>query len=191
MTIIGYMRVSTHHQKFDSQEKALINYGIDQLYKEFESGKKNKRPQLTKALEALKPGDTFVIFKLDRLARGTQQLLQLLEEFNQRDINFISIQNNIDTSTPMGRFFFTVMSAFSEMEAELIRERVLAGLDAAKENGAVLGRPSRTKEVEKAIKLYQETDLTVAEISKKCRISIPAIYHNLKKRGISCRHASA
>lgn len=191
MTTIGYMRVSTQHQKFDSQEKALRSYGIDKLYQEFESGRKTSRVELNNALSALKPGDTFVIFKLDRLARGTQQLLQLLEDFEKRQINFVSIQNNINTSTAMGRFFFTVMSAFAEMEAELIRERVMAGLDAAKEKGTVLGRPTRTKEVEKAIKLYQETTLSTVEIAKICRISSPTIYHNLRKRGIPCRNVNA
>lgn len=188
MTIIGYMRVSTHHQKFDSQLKALSDYGVDQLYQEYESGRKTKRTELTKALDTLKPGDTFVIFKLDRLARGTKQLLQLLENFDKNNIQFVSIQNNIDTSTPMGKFFFTVMSAFSEMEAELIRERVLAGLDAARENGKTLGRPVHTKKAEQAIRLYVETNLSLKEISRICNISISNIYAHLNKRNVPRRH---
>ena len=184
MTTIGYMRVSTHQQKFDSQQKALEAYGVDCLFKEYESGRKATRTELTKALAALKPGDTFVIFKLDRLARGTQQLLRILEDFEKREINFVSIQNNIDTSTPMGRFFFTIMSAFAEMEAELIRERVMAGLDAARENGKSLGRPTRTTEVNQALKMYQETNLPVAEISRLCDISVPSIYYHLKKQDV-------
>ncbi|WP_314060949.1 recombinase family protein [uncultured Vagococcus sp.] len=184
MTTIGYMRVSTHQQKFDSQQKALEEYGVDQLFSEYESGRKTTRVELEKALDALKPGDTFVIFKLDRLARGTQQLLRLLEDFEKRDINFVSIQNNIDTSTAMGRFFFTVMSAFAEMEAELIRERVMAGLDAARENGKILGRPIREKEVQHALKLYQETSMTVAEISKASNVSVPTIYYHLNKQQV-------
>lgn len=186
MTIatIGYMRVSTHQQKFDSQQKALEEYGVDILFKEYESGRKVVRVELDKALKALKPGDTFVIFKLDRLARGTQQLLHLLEDFEKRDINFVSIQNNIDTSTAMGRFFFTVMSAFAEMEAELIRERVMAGLDAARENGKILGRPTRQKEVQHALRLYQETTMTVAEISKVCDVSVANLYYHLNKENV-------
>lgn len=184
MTTIGYMRVSTHQQKFDSQQKALEEYGVDQLFSEYESGRKATRTELDNALNSLKPGDTFVIFKLDRLARGTQQLLHLLEDFQKRDINFVSIQNNIDTSTAMGRFFFTVMSAFAEMEAELIRERVMAGLDAARENGKILGRPIREKEVQHALKLYQETQLTVAEISHISNVSVPTIYYHLNKQQV-------
>lgn len=154
MTVIGYMRVSTHQQKFDSQQKALEKYGVDFIYKERESGRKNSRNELNKVLEQLKSGDTLVIFKLDRLSRGTKQLLSLLEEFDRRNIHFVSIQNNIDTTTAMGRFFFTVMGAFAEMEAELIRERVIAGLEAARENGKQLGRPPRTKEIHQALDLY-------------------------------------
>lgn len=182
MTTIGYMRVSTHQQKFDSQQKALEKYGVDKLFKEHESGRKVIRIELEKALSALEPGDTFVIFKLDRLARGTQQLLRLLEEFQERNINFVSIQNNIDTSTAMGRFFFTVMSGFAEMEAELIRERVISGLDAARENGKTLGRPMREKEVNHALKLYQESQMTVHDISKVSNVSIGSLYYHLNKQ---------
>lgn len=187
MTTIGYMRVSTQHQKFDSQKKALEKYGVDFIFQEYESGRKQERSQLNEALNKLKPGDTFVIYKLDRLARNTKQLLQLSEFFEQQQIHFVSIDNNIDTSTPMGRFFFTVMGAFAEMEAELIRERVIAGLDAARENGKTLGRPSRTKAVTKALKLYQETDLPVSLIARKCRLSIPTVYNHLHKQGIPKR----
>lgn len=181
---IGYMRVSTQQQKFDSQQTALEKYGVDYIFKEHESGRKQTRTELDRALAVLEPGDTFVIFKLDRLARGTKQLLHLLEEFEQREIHFVSLQNNIDTSTPMGRFFFTIMSAFSEMEAELIRDRVLAGLESAKENGKTLGRPTKTKEINLALKMYQETSLPVAEIARMAKISVPNLYYHLNKENV-------
>ncbi|ALS01710.1 resolvase [Enterococcus silesiacus] len=184
MAVIGYMRVSTHYQKFDSQQQALEDYGVDKIFKEYESGRKSFRNELNKALNILQPGDTFVIFKLDRLARGTKQLLVLLERFNEQNINFVSIENNIDTSTPMGRFFFTIMGAFAEMEAELIRERVLAGLSAAKKNGVVLGRPPLVNQVNEALELYHNTDISTEEISKRCGISISTIYHHLRKEGV-------
>lgn len=184
MTVIGYMRVSTHQQKFYSQQKALERYGVDFIYKERESGRKTSRSELNKVLSRLKSGDTLVIFKLDRLSRGTKQLLSLLEEFDRRNIHFVSIQNNIDTTTAMGRFFFTVMGAFAEMEAELIRERVMAGLDAARENGTQLGRPPRTKEVNEALRLYTNSDLSVPEIAKKCNVSVPTVYNHIKKQNV-------
>lgn len=184
MATIGYMRVSTQYQKFDSQEQALQEYGVDMIFKEHESGRKNCRTELKKAMAILQPGDTFVIFKLDRLARNTKQLLVLLERFNEQNINFVSIENNIDTSTPMGRFFFTIMGAFAEMEAELIRERIMAGLTAAKKKGVTLGRPPLVNQVNEAIDMYHNTDLTTDEISKHCGIAASTIYYHLKKDGV-------
>ncbi len=105
MAIIGYMRISTAHQKFDSQEQALKKFGVNKLYQEQDSGRNPHRLVLKQVLKKLKKGDTLVIFKLDRLARSTKQLLHLLEDFDKRGIHFVSIQNNIDTSTPMGKFF--------------------------------------------------------------------------------------
>ena len=191
MAIIGYMRVSTTHQKFDSQKTALEQYGVDRIYKEFESGTKKNRSELNKALASLEPGDTFVIFKLDRLARTTKQLLHLLEDFEKREIHFVSIQNHIDTSTPMGKFFFTVMGAFAEMEAALIRERVVAGLEAARENGKVLGHPTREVAANKAVELYTTTDMTVAEIAKQCDISVPTLYNYLNEYKIPKKYPTA
>lgn len=187
MKVIGYARVSTIHQQLDSQLNALKNYGCSKIYTEYDSGRKTDRKELKRALKALNKGDTFVIFKLDRLSRGTKHLLILMEEFNEREINFISIQNNIDTSTSMGKFFFTIMSAFAEMEAELIRERVLSGLEAAKANGKTLGRPVVNKNIDEVISDYLNTSLSVVDIAKKHRISRPTVYSYLDRRKIQRR----
>ncbi|MGC2990375.1 recombinase family protein [Enterococcus faecalis] len=187
MKTIGYARVSTAHQQLDSQLNALKQYGCTKIYTEFDSGRNTQRKELINALNDLEPGDTFVIFKLDRLSRGTKHLLGLMEEFNDRNIHFISIQNNIDTSTSMGKFFFTIMSAFAEMEAELIRERVLSGLDAAKAKGKVLGRPVENKNIDEVIKDYLNTNLSVVEIAKKYNISRPTVYNYLQRKKVPKR----
>lgn len=187
MAIIGYARVSTNNQKLDSQIEALKNYGVSKIYKEFDSGRKPDRLILEKMLSELSSGDTLVIFKLDRLARGTQHLLALLEDFNKRNINFVSIQNHIDTTTPMGRLIFTIMSAFAEMEAELIRERVLAGLEAARIRGVKLGRPSHKDKIDKAIQLYLTTEQNITEITSICDVSITTLYRHLKEQKIPLR----
>lgn len=187
MAIIGYARVSTNHQKLDSQIEALHEYGVDKIYQEYDSGRNKNRLVLEEMLNQLQPGDTLVIFKLDRLARGTQHLLRLLEDFEERKINFISIQNNIDTTTAMGKLIFTIMGAFAEMEAELIRERVLAGLKTAKNNGVTLGRPSETTKIDKAIELYCHTELTTKEIVENSELSIATLYRHLDKRNIPLR----
>ncbi|WP_270281574.1 recombinase family protein [Enterococcus faecalis] len=187
MKIVGYARVSTPHQQLDSQIYALKSFGCDIIFKEYESGRLNNRSQLSQALESLSPGDTFVIFKLDRLSRGTKHLLSLMEFFNENQINFISIQNNIDTSTSIGKFFFTIMSAFAEMEADLIRERVISGLQAAKENGVTLGRPVKNKNIEQVIDQYLYTDKSITQISIENDISRPTVYRYLKTRNVPLR----
>ncbi|EAD0738656.1 recombinase family protein [Listeria monocytogenes] len=108
-----------------------------------------------------------------------------MEHFNDRDINFISIQNNIDTSTSMGKFFFTIMSAFAEIEAELIRERVLSGMDAAKAKGKVLGRPVENKYIYEVINDYLNTNLSIVELAKKYNISRPTVYNYLQRKRYS------
>lgn len=110
-----------------------------------------------------------------------------MEFFNEAEINFVSIQNNIDTSTSMGKFFFTIMSAFAEMEAELIRERVLSGLEAAKEKGITLGRPIENKNLKTVIDQYMNTDLSITEIAKLNQISRPTVYNYLKRENIPKR----
>lgn len=159
---------------------ALKKYGCTKIYMETDSGRNKKRTELQKAINSLDRGDTLVIYKLDRLSRGTKHLLTLMEEFEKKGINFISLENNIDTSTSMGKFFFTIMSAFAEMEANLIRERVLSGVAAARAKGKVLGRPAQNKNIENVIKLYTETDLSISKIAEKNDISRPTVYRYLK-----------
>ncbi|EMW5328263.1 recombinase family protein [Enterococcus faecalis] len=187
MAIIGYARVSTTYQQLDSQLLALNKFGCEKIYTEVESGRNTQRSVLSKVIKRLKEGDTFVIFKLDRLSRGTKHLLELMDYFQKKGIHFISIQNNIDTSTSIGRFFFTIMGAFAEMEAELIRERVLAGLDAAKQNGKTLCRPAVNKNIELVLQLYQETDLSIQKIAQAASVSRPTVYRYLRKKNIPLR----
>ncbi|WP_314060977.1 recombinase family protein [uncultured Vagococcus sp.] len=187
MAIIGYARVSTTHQKLDSQLEALQEYGVDKIYQEYDSGRNKNRVVLEEVLGQLQPGDTLVIFKLDRLARGTQHLLKLLEDFEERHINFVSIQNHIDTTTPMGKLIFTIMGAFAEMEAALIRERVLAGLKTARTKGVKLGRPSVTEQINEAIELYTGSELTTKEIVERSGVSVTTLYRHINKRQLPLR----
>lgn len=187
MAIIGYARVSTTHQKLDTQLVAFEEYGVDTIYKEYESGRKKNRPVLEQLLKELAPGDTLVILKLDRLARGTQHLLKLLDFFETHNINFVSIDNHIDTSTPMGKLIFTIMGAFAEMEACLIRERVMAGLEVARQKGVKLGRPSKINNIERALYLYQHTDHEISHIVTECEITPPTLYRHLAKRKMALR----
>ncbi|CTX75681.1 TPA: recombinase family protein [Escherichia coli] len=145
--IYGYARVSTNHQDTALQRNALECAGCELIFEDKISGRTSDRPGLKKVLRTLSEGDTLVVWKLDRLGRSMRHLVVLVEELREKGINFRSLTDSIDTSSPMGRFFFHVMGALAEMERELIVERTRAGLAAAREEGRIGGRrPKLTPE---------------------------------------------
>lgn len=137
--LVGYVRVSTNEQNTALQRNALESAGCELIFEDKISGKTSERPGLKKVLKTLTAGDTLVVWKLDRLGRSMRHLVTLIEELRVSGINFRSLTDSIDTSTPMGRFFFHVMGALAEMERELIVERTRAGLAAAREQGRIGG----------------------------------------------------
>lgn len=143
---IGYARVSTDgdDQSTDLQRDALLGAGIDprQLFEDRASGSRDDRPQLRAALDYVQEGDVLVVWKLDRLGRSLPHLLRIIKELDERNIGFRSLtQSNLDTTTPEGRFFFSVFGALAEYEQALIQERVRAGIAAAARRGRKGGRP--------------------------------------------------
>lgn len=144
---IGYVRVSTNEQNTALQRDALERSGCELIFEDKMSGKTSDRPGLKKLLKTLSSGDTLVVWKLDRLGRSMRHLVILVEELRQRNVNFRSLTDSIDTSTSMGRFFFHIMGALAEMERELIVERTRAGLAVARVQGRIGGRrPKLTPE---------------------------------------------
>jgi len=150
-----YLRVSTSEQTTLNQELELKRYcninniAIYNIYKdEGISGSKTSRPQLDLMLQDMrrKCFDCIIVWKFDRLGRSTAHLLQVLEELKNKNVRLIATSQNIDTSTPMGKFFFTILSGFSEMEREMIRERIKLGLKRRKAEGKKLGRPKGSKD---------------------------------------------
>ena len=138
----GYARVSTNEQNPDLQVNALREAGCDLVYvDEGVSGSAIQRPGLDRLLVELEDGDTLIVWELDRLGRSLQHLLTLVSGFRSRNIDFTSLTEQLDTSTPGGRVLFSIMGALSEFERDLIRDRTRAGLEAARRRGAVLGRP--------------------------------------------------
>lgn len=118
----------------------LKRYGCEEIITEKESGAKKDRKELQLLLSKLRKGDTLVVYKLDRLGRTMHQLVNLLQEFNEKGIHFVSVKDGIDTSTTMGRFLFHIFGAMAEMEREVINERVISGVAAAKARGREGGR---------------------------------------------------
>lgn len=137
----GYARVSTTSQSLEIQEQRLIEAGCDEIFMEKESGSKDDRKELHRLLSKIQTGDTLCVVRIDRLGRGVLKLIELIYSFEKRGIQFVSLDNHIDTTTPMGRFFFNILAAVSEMERELIRERVIAGVQNARKRGKTGGRP--------------------------------------------------
>jgi len=150
-----YLRVSTADQTTLNQEIELKKYcereGIEvhKIYKdEGVSGAKTSRPQLDLMLQDMrnKLFDVVIVWKFDRLGRSTAHLLQVLEELKNKNVRLVATSQNIDTSTPMGKFFFTILSGFAEMEREMIRERIKLGLARRRKQGKAMGRPVGSKD---------------------------------------------
>ncbi|EDX65315.1 recombinase family protein [Bacillus cereus] len=181
--IFGYARVSTKHQSLDMQLDELNRYGCDDIVSEKESGAKKDRKELQLLLGKLRKGDTLVVYKLDRLGRTMHQLVNLLQEFNEKGINFVSIKDGIDTSTTMGKFLFHIFGAMAEMEREIITERVISGVAAAKARGREGGRKkAHTKQqIESMMELIEMGNKTKVEICEIFNVSRATLYRYIKE----------
>lgn len=139
--LIGYARVSTADQDLTLQLDALHAAGCERIYTDKASGGRAARPGLSDALAYARDGDTLVVWKMDRLGRSMKGLVDLAAELKERNVDLRSLTDGIDTKTASGRFFFNIMAALAVMERELILERTMAGLAAARKAGRVGGRP--------------------------------------------------
>lgn len=177
MAKIGYARVSTKEQNLDSQIDVLKAYGCERIFSEKVSGRKYKRTELDNCLDYMRDGDTLVITKLDRLGRTTKQLIELSLYLDNENINLQIIDMDISTKDAMGKMFFTMMSAFAELEANLLSERTKKGLDSARARGRVGGRPAISDQKKEMIKsLYNSRNYSGDEISKMVGVSRSTIY---------------
>ena len=183
MATYGYARVSTAEQNLNRQLDMLNKYGIDKIYSEKITGTRKDRPELQKMLENLSNGDTVVIESLSRLGRSTKNLIELMELFNDKGVNLVSLKENIDTTTPTGKLLFTLISAISQFERDCLAERTKEGLAAARARGRKGGRPHVSKNmIEKAIKLYNSKEYTLNEIKKLTGVSRSTLYRYINAR---------
>lgn len=180
MAIIGYTRVSTKDQDTSLQDSAMAEAKVDRLYTDHGvSGTLASRPELDKALDRLDRGDTFVVWKLDRLGRNTKNVLEVIEDLIDRGVTFKSLTEQIDLSSgPMGKAMLTILAAFAELERATMIERTRAGLEAAKARGKVGGRPSvvDAKKLTMIKKLVASGDHTRAEIARMTGVSPATLY---------------
>ena len=185
---IGYARVSTEEQHLELQLDALKAASCDRVFTDRISGSRTQRPGLDDALSPVREGDVLVVWKLDRLGRSVKGLVDLVAEFEQRQVHFRSLTDGIDTTTPAGRFFFHVMASLAQMERELIAERTRAGLAAAKKAGRVGGRKRRMTDskVAAALKLLEE-GTAPKDVARDLGVSVPTLYRWLPASARSSR----
>ena len=187
---IGYARVSTKDQDLALQLDALEAAGCKKIYKEQISGSTRERPELEHLLEHLREGDVVVIWKLDRLARSMKDLVNLVNEIQGKGAGLSSLNDQIDTTTPHGKFTFHIFAALAEFERDIIRERTNAGLAAARARGRKGGRPKGLSKKAQhtaiiAEKLYEEGELTMKEICEQLSISKMTLYNYLRHRDVA------
>lgn len=179
--MIGYARVSTGEQSLDLQTDALKQAGCWRVYEEVASGARRDRPILIEVMDHLLKGDTLVVWKLDRLARSLQQLIETVEILDKLGCGFRSLTESIDTTTAGGRLIFHIFGALAEFERSIIRERTLAGLQAARLRGRKGGRPKSMNEQSLIVAqaLLKDGVLTVRDVAKQVGVSPATLYKYL------------
>jgi DNA invertase Pin-like site-specific DNA recombinase len=182
---VGYARVSTGEQTLDLQIDALEAAGCGKVYRETASGAKAERPVLEELLGYLRPGDTLVVWRLDRLGRSLRHLIETVADLAGRGVGFKSLGEQIDTTTPGGKLVFHVFGALAEFERDLIKERTNAGLAAARARGRTGGRPKKLadpKRLALARALHEGGQADVATICATLGVSRATLYRALNER---------
>jgi DNA invertase Pin-like site-specific DNA recombinase len=180
MTRIGYARVSTVDQDTTGQRDALTAAGCVRIFEDVASGARSNRPQLAAALDYLNPGDELVVWKLDRLGRSLPHLIETVDQLGRRGVQFVSLTEAIDTTTPTGRLLFSIAGAFAEFERDLVRERTQVGLRAARQAGRKGGRPQAASEAQiAAARMLIESGSTQANAAATVGISLRTLTRRL------------
>lgn len=181
--IIAYARVSTEQQELGRQLDALEKYGYNKIITEKFTGTKRDRAGLNKLMDIARKGDTVIVESISRLGRNTLDILTIIEDLNQRGINFVSLKENIDSTTATGKAMLGMIAVISQLERDLIAQRTSEGMVSAKARGVKLGRPSLDDDkVKTAIKMYESGDYSIREIIKQVGISQGKLYKEINKR---------
>ena len=176
--LIGYARVLTDGQNLCLQKDALLEAGCDRIFENRLSGAKAERTGLSETLEYARAGDTLAVWRLDRLSRSLKDLIEMVTQLESSGVGLKSLHEAIDTSSSTGKLVFHLFGALAEFERNLIRERTLAGLRAARARGRLGGRPKALDRDQRdlAVKLYDEKQHTISQICQMMHISKPTLY---------------
>lgn len=178
---IGFSRISTSSQDHALQIDALEKAGCERIFLETISGTRTDRPELAKALEFLRPGDTLVVFALSRLGRNIRQIIDIMDDLNAREIGLHSLTENLETTSVMGRCFVSMLAALNQAETDTLKLRTRHGLAAARARGRVGGRPRSLDDskLRVAKALIAEGTLTVAEVAGQVGCAPATLYRAL------------
>ena len=175
----GYARVSTRGQHLDLQLAALKSAGVAVVYSDKLSGTGVERPELARCLAELQPGDVLVVWRLDRLGRSLNHLLSTIEDLTARGIGFESVHDHVDTTSATGRLVLHILAALSQFERELTKERITAGLAAARARGSRLGRPTvLSHERQDAVRGMLSAGSSVSQVARITGISRATLYRS-------------
>ncbi len=175
---IGYARVSTTDQNLNLQTDALERAGCEKIFSDMASGSIDCRKGLIDAMEFCRNGDSLVVWKLDRLGRSLRHLIDTVNKLQSKGVEFVSLQESVDTTTSGGKLVFHIFGALAEFEREMIRERTKAGLKAARARGRMNGRPKKLSNQQIAIakKLMEDKETNITEITKTMNVSRSTLY---------------
>ncbi len=181
---IGYARISTADQNLELQTDALQKTGCEKIFTDQAGGAKDDRKGLIDAIEFCRKGDSLIVWKLDRLGRSLKHLIETINLLHEKKVGFVSLQENIDTTTSGGKLVFHVFGALAEFERELIRERTNAGLASARQRGRLGGRPKAMtgKQVKLAKSLLKDPQTTIKEVCQTLQISKTTLYRYLNNK---------
>jgi DNA invertase Pin-like site-specific DNA recombinase len=184
--LIGYARVSTRDQNLDLQLDKLREAGCEKIYTDKASGVRDDRPGLAEAIAYARKGDMLTVWKLDRLGRTMKSLIRFVDELRESGVEFRSLNEGLDTSTPMGRFTFHILGALAQMEAELVKERTMAGLQASRARGRLGGRPKKITpdQLVMARTLMTNPNLTMEQIAKQLGVGKSTLYRELARQQV-------
>ena len=179
---IGYIRVSTEEQNTARQEVLLRELDVDEIFIDKASGKNADRPELTRMMNYVRRGDTVIVESISRFARNTRDLLDLVERLTEKQVEFVSRKEAIDTTTPTGKFMLTVFAAVAELEREYILQRQREGIAIAKQQGKYRGRPPKAyPDFERIAARWQKGEITAVQAMKQLGMSKTRFYERVKR----------
>ena len=179
---IGYVRVSTEEQNTARQEIMLRELGVDELFVDRASGKNADRPELNRMMNFVRRGDTVIVESISRFARNTRDLLDLVERLTEKQVEFVSRKEAIDTTTPTGKFMLTVFAAVAELKREYILQRQREGIAIAKQQGKYRGRPPKVyPDFERIAARWQKGEITAVQAMKQLGMSKTRFYERVKR----------